>query len=231
MGFEPRQPTSHLEGVNDFVDRMKNTLEEAKSALTKAKDDMAMYYNRRRTPAPDYKPGEKVYLDASDIKTTRPSQKLAHRYLGPFVVERKIGPSAYRLRLPTSLSRLHPVFNVVKLLSAPPDPIPGRRSRPPPPPVLVQGEEHYEVEGIIDSRMFRQKLQFLVKWKGYGYEENSWVNETEVNAAELVQEFYDAHPGAPRRIRATDFQKTRFRSHADLSANWRAPLARRDAAP
>jgi hypothetical protein len=97
--------------------------------------------------------------------------------------------------------------------------------------VLVQGEEHYEVESIIDSRMFRRKLQFLVKWRGYGYEENSWVNEAEVNAAELVQEFYDAHPGAPRRIRATDFLQTRFHSNADLSHNWRAPLVRRDAAP
>jgi len=35
-----------------------------------------------------------------------------------------------------------------------PDPIPGRRSRPPPDPVLVDGEEEYEVEAVINSRMF-----------------------------------------------------------------------------
>ena len=56
---------------------MKLALEEAKAALTKAKDDMARYYNQRRLPAPTtYKPGDMVYLDASDISTTRPLQKL-----------------------------------------------------------------------------------------------------------------------------------------------------------
>jgi len=54
MGFEPRQPPSKVEAVNDFTDRMKSTLEEAKSAIAKAKDDMARYYNQRRTPAPVY---------------------------------------------------------------------------------------------------------------------------------------------------------------------------------
>ena len=34
---------------------------------------MAKYYDQRQTPAPVYQPGDKVYLDASDIQTTRPS--------------------------------------------------------------------------------------------------------------------------------------------------------------
>ena len=71
------------------MERMKNTLEEAKVALVKSKDDMARYYNQRRTPAPDYRPGDKVYLDASDISTTRPSRKLSHRRLGPLQLNRR----------------------------------------------------------------------------------------------------------------------------------------------
>ena len=121
MGFEPRQPPSKVEAVNDFTDRMKSTLEEAKSAMAKAKDDMARYYNQRRTPAPVYGPGDRVYLDASDIHTTRPSKKLSHRRLGPFPVERHVGMNAYRLTLPPSMKHLHPVFNVVKLTPAPMD--------------------------------------------------------------------------------------------------------------
>jgi hypothetical protein len=87
MGFEP-QPPSRLESANEFTDRMKCAMEEAKAALAKAKDDMARYYNQRRLPTPTYQPGDKVYLDASDISTTRPSWKLSHRRLGPFPVER-----------------------------------------------------------------------------------------------------------------------------------------------
>ena len=88
MGFEPNQHPSRIESVNEFTEQMKNTLEEVKAALVKSKDDMVRYYNQRRTPAPDYRPGDKVYLDASDINTTRQSRKLSHRRLGPFTVER-----------------------------------------------------------------------------------------------------------------------------------------------
>jgi hypothetical protein len=119
MGFKPDEAPSHMETVNEFRDRMALTLEEAKSVLAKAKNDMAQYYNRRRTPAPVYKIGDMVYLDSRDIRTTQPSQKLAHRYLGPYKVEKCVGTHAYRLKLLAAMSRLHPVFHVVKLLPAP----------------------------------------------------------------------------------------------------------------
>ena len=46
MGFEPREPKSRTETVNKFKNRMEKSLEEAKSALAKAKDNMAWYYNQ-----------------------------------------------------------------------------------------------------------------------------------------------------------------------------------------
>jgi len=78
MGFEPRQNHSDLETVNKFTERMRMAIEEAKSAIRKAQDDMKRYYNRRRTLALVFKPGDKVFLNASDIRTTCPSQKLSH---------------------------------------------------------------------------------------------------------------------------------------------------------
>ena len=48
MGFEPHQLPSRVEAVNKFTNRMKNALEEAKSVLAKAKDDMARYYIRKK---------------------------------------------------------------------------------------------------------------------------------------------------------------------------------------
>ena len=90
-------------------------------------------------------------MDASDIHTTHPLQKLAHRYLGPFMVTPQVSWDAYRLQFPVSMSQLYSVFNVVKLLQAPEDPIPGQKARPPPPPEMVDGEEHYVVEQVLDS--------------------------------------------------------------------------------
>jgi len=55
---------------------MQSTLTEARSALAKARDDMTRYYNRHREPAPEYTPGDKVYLDGSDIQTSWPSRSL-----------------------------------------------------------------------------------------------------------------------------------------------------------
>jgi len=140
MGFEPQQNHSDLETVNEFMERMRMAIEEAKSAIHKAQEDMKRYYDRRRTPAPVFNPGDKVFLDASDIQTMRPSQKLSHRRLGPFVVEWRIRPMAYRLKLPHQMKQLHPVFNIVKLTPAPDDPITGHKTEDHPPPIVIDRE-------------------------------------------------------------------------------------------
>ena len=137
---------------------MKDTLDEAKAALVKSKDEMAKYYDRKRTLDLDYQPRDRVYLDAGDIQTTWPLKKLSHQRLGSFPVVCKVGNSSYHLRLPPSMSRLHPVFNIVKLTLAPEDPVPGRHPCPPPLPEIVNGEEEWIIEAILDSRVINQKL-------------------------------------------------------------------------
>jgi len=49
------------------MERMRMAIEEAKSTICKAQEDIKRYYDRRRTPAPVFNPGDKVFLDASDI--------------------------------------------------------------------------------------------------------------------------------------------------------------------
>ena len=95
MGFELEQGHSRLESINKVKEQMEDALTEAKAALAKSKDEMSKYYDHRQTPAPVYQPGDKVYLDASDIQMTRPSQKLTHKRLGPYTVVRKVGNGAY----------------------------------------------------------------------------------------------------------------------------------------
>src|ERR1700761_2989445 len=59
MGFEPDQRQSHVESINEFKEQMKDTLDEAKAALVKSKDEMAKYYDQKRTPALDYQPRDR----------------------------------------------------------------------------------------------------------------------------------------------------------------------------
>ena len=111
-----------------------------------------------------------MFLDASDICTTQPLKKLSHRYLGPFEVIRPIGSHAYRLRLPHSMSRIHPVFHVSQLEPHFPNTIPNRVQSPPP-PVEVEGKEEYLVTEVLDSKIDRRRhrcpLLYYIQWQGY----------------------------------------------------------------
>jgi len=121
------------------------------------------------------------------------------------------------------------VFNVVKLSAAPEDPILGRKPQAPPPPIVVDGKEEWEVEEILDSRWHRRRFQFLVKWKGFSREHNFWEVASDVKALDLVAEYYREHPAAPRHIRWTDFD-TIFqpRNHCfEMQQPWRGGKCKR----
>lgn len=87
-----------------------------------------------------------------------------------------------------------------------------------PQPEIIDNEEHFEVEEILDSCFYCHKLQFLVAWKGFGYEENTWTNADDVHAADLVTQCYCDNPAAPRQICAAQFMNIPFqlacRGHA-----------------
>ena len=180
-------------------------IEEVKSTIHKAQDNMKRYYDCRRTLALVFQLGDKVFLDASDICTMRPSQKLSHPWLGPFVVEQQIRPMAYRLRLPHWMKQLHPVFNVVKLTLASNNPITGCKMKDHSPPIVVDRAAEWEVEEILDSRWYWRRFQYLIKWKGYGHEHNSWESASKVSVPELTAEFHRKHPRALRHIRHMEF--------------------------
>jgi len=100
---------------------------------------------------------------------------------------------------------LHPVFNVVKLSAALEDPILGRKLQASPPPIVIDREEEWEVEEILNNHWYRRRFQFLVKWKGFSKEHNSWEVVSDVKALDLIAEYYQKHPAAPRHICQTDF--------------------------
>ena len=61
---------------------MEEATKEAHSALEKAADDMAHFYDVHHQAAPAYKVSNKVWLNAQNISTTRPMKKLDHKWLG-----------------------------------------------------------------------------------------------------------------------------------------------------
>jgi chromobox protein 5 len=63
---------------------------------------------------------------------------------------------------------------------------------PQPPPELIEKEEEYKIEEILDNCIKLRTCnlkQYFVKWKGYTQSENSWVNEKDLHASDLLEEY------------------------------------------
>ena len=81
---------------------------------------------------------------------------------------------------------------------------------PPPLPKIVDREEEWVVEEILDSRLVNHKLRYLVKWEGFGIEHNSWEAWNNIHAPDLVADFHWKHSRAPRQICFIDFNNMAF---------------------
>ena len=66
------------------------------------------------------------------------------------------------------------------------------------------------MEEVINSCFWHRKLQYLVKWKGYGHEENLWLSESDIDALELITKFYKTHPNTLKRVNALTFRHMCF---------------------
>ena len=108
------------------------------------------------------------------------------------------------------MSRLHPIFNIIKLTLAPEDPIHGWCPLHPPLLEIVDGEEEWVVEEILDSKVVNWKLCYLVKWEGFRIEHNSWEPWDHLHALEWVADFHQKHPGAPWQIQFAEFNTIPF---------------------
>jgi len=117
----------------------------------------------------------------------RAMKKLTEKFIGPYVVRKIVSENVVELELPASL-RIHLVINVRRIVKYREQV--EEQKKIPPPPVKVAGEKKYEVEEILDRQERRDKMRYLVKWKGYTAEENTWEGlENLKNAMEKVEEF------------------------------------------
>ena len=199
-GIEP-PPKGKNEATQQFADQIWEICKEATAMAEKAAAKQKEQYNKKKAPARNYMPGDRVWLDSRNITTTRPSKKLDDKHVGPFEVTGKTGAAAYKLKLPVTWKRKHPVFNEGLLKPYRPPAFPGQNKPLPPIPDIVDNELEYEVEKVLDSRMKRGKLEYLVHWKGYPNEERTWEPEANLgNAKAAVTEFHRQYPNAPRRV-------------------------------
>ena len=188
--------------ARDFAVDLGELHDALKSHIALAQQRYQKSADARRLPAPEFKVGQRVYVEAKFFRTTRPAKKLSEKYLGPYEIIGQVGSHSFTLRLPEAMRAVHPVFHVSMLEPAASSSIPNR-TEDLPPPVEVDGEIEYEIAEILDTKLdrrFRRKLRYLVKWTGYEGtdEETTWISADELNhAQELVNDFHVKYPDKP----------------------------------
>ncbi|KAF8755954.1 Chromo (CHRromatin Organization MOdifier) domain [Rhizoctonia solani] len=135
--------------ADDLAQTMEAQWKEVEAALRQSKQQIIAGESGNPT---EFEIREEVWLDAKNVNLKTLSPKLTEQQLGPF--------------------RIHDVFYVGLLSKVKRDKKRAFENRPP--PVTMDGEEEYKVEGITNAKERNGKWFFQVKWKGYGSKENTW---------------------------------------------------------
>jgi hypothetical protein len=205
MGFEP--PTTIPRpayqrplalAANEFVQKMSDLQDLLREEMSWAQAVYENSANRTRSPAPAYRVGDLVMLDARHIKTARPAKKLDWKNLGPFPVQKVVSPYSYRLELPNTM-KIWPVFHtsLLRPASTPEQALPGQIQAPPP-PVIIEDEPEYYVERIENSRYNkrRRRFEYLVRWTGYN--EPTWEPAEAVLENSALDDYHARYTDRPR---------------------------------
>lgn len=195
LDFRPESTMPNERTIPEFITRMQKIVQNCHDNINLAQEYQATYANEKRLPAPRYEVGDRVYLSLKNLALSRPSRKLDHIRAGPWKIIKVKSPLVVKLDLPTQLkidnnfhvSLLRPAYIGFK----------SQQQLQPPPLEATDGDNNvYEVEAILDSRMFRKKLQYLVRWTGY--EETTWEpTENLEGCNDLKKEFHELYPSAP----------------------------------
>jgi hypothetical protein len=142
--------------------------------------------------------GDKVLLSTEGLQLRGQNNKLCSPYVGPFDVTEVVNANAFRLALPPQMQALHPVFNISRLKpyvsnSAAFASRPQRFDRPPPEVSAdSNGDALWVVDRVLACKKVGRGKRYLVAWKGYPPEENTWEPHASISHTTAFEEFQAA---------------------------------------
>jgi len=224
-GMNPEyEAIGHLmQGNITPLEEMSQLHDVLRAEMTEAQIRQKEYYDQHRKPDPNLKSGDMVWFLTRNVRTTRPCKKLDYKKIGPFKILAKIGSSAYKLDLPDTM-RIHNTIHISLLEPYENNKLPSQRQEPPP-PIIIEGEPEYELEEIIDARLYYGKLQYRAKWTGYSPEQDKvWYPASNFeNAVNAKQRFHERYPEKPTQDRHHE-----GRQRMDLSTSITTNISSRD---
>ena len=120
------------------------------------------------------------------------------RYVGPYAIEEVVLSNAVKLRLP-SLMRIHPVVNVSQIVRYKKQ-VKGQKKEEGK-PVEIEEVKEWEVEKILNKKKIRGVEKYLIWWKGFTVEGDTWERRENLkNAEELIKEFEQGEVVVRRKV-------------------------------
>ena len=191
MGYTPKltpelpYPPTTNQLVDDRTKQATEKREQAKAALNKA---------AQSAPTDVYRVGDQVWLEVKHLALPYQTLKLAPKRHGPFKITKRVSPVAYQLGLPPAWT-IHDIFHA-SLLTPYRETAEHGVNYTRPPPELIEDAEEYEVEAIVNHRLYGSKrgLQYLIKWKGYPDSDNTWEPADQVHTPALITAYHRKNP-------------------------------------
>ena len=184
-----------IQSAGDLVKQKTAIIEQAVKALKEAQDRQKKYFDKKRGDA-SVQRGDFVFLSTDNLllhhlKTNELNgdhlnkRKFLPKWIGPFEVIRRMSPSAntYELKLPKTMSKINPIFNIEKLKKdyESPAKFSGRPVFKNLPIILDDdGSPMYVIQALLNKRRFGRRNQYLVQWAGLPNSENSWEYESNI---------------------------------------------------
>ena len=141
---------------------------------------------------------------------------LDYRHLSPFKILDLCGKSSFLLKLPSSLSQLHPVFHVSLLeLFIDPNNIPDRISEPIVRNIEIPEQSNVQISTILNSQKVGHRYDYFAHWKNTTDTENSWIPFSDIpnSLFHILDQFHrrnPSHPHPPRFLFSTNLSQTHF---------------------
>jgi len=180
---------TRVPSAENLMDSIQQILASAKQSLQKAQDRQKKYADKNRREF-RLTVGDKVLLSTKNLPMRKGfSKKLLPRFIGPFTVTRVINDVSAQLDLPKGL-RWHNVFHASLLRHYKE----GGPITAAPIPEIIDGELEWEVETILDHRSGRPGKEYLIRWKGFTSDEDTWEPEANLkNAPTLLKNYKLKH--------------------------------------
>jgi len=202
-GFNPRFPfliqstnkskeLSTVPAAEEIFKTIQQNTQQAISNLKHAQQQQSNYANQHRRDD-QFRVGEQVYVSTANMNITSGVNKLNPKFIGPFPISKVINPVAVKLKLPPHF-KIHDSFHVSKIKRAKStEQFPDRPVLENPPPVIKADndqESEWEIDKIVNKRRRRNRVEYLVKWKGYDSHDNQWLPVSQLNSArDAIEDF------------------------------------------